>query len=74
MRQFELKKHGKTKYNVCWGYGTITDFDDHSCLTYAGIVQFKDDYNLTDGSIYEVKSIDLSLNKKNVLQVIVALK
>ena len=72
MKQLELKKHGKTKYNVCWGYGTITDTDD--ILTYTGIVHLKDEYNLTDGSIYEVKSIDLSFNKKNVLQIVVALK
>lgn len=72
MKQLELKKHGKTKYNVCWGYGTITDTD--SCLTYTGIVQFKDDYTVVDGSIYQVNSIDLGFNKKNILQVVVALK
>ena len=72
MKQLELKKHGKTKYNVCWGYGTITDTDDQ--LTYTGIVQFKDDYTLTDGSIYQIKSIDLGFNKKNVLQIVIALK
>lgn len=72
MKQLELKKHGKTKYNVCWGYGTITDTED--TFTYTGIVQFKDDYTLTDGSIYQIKSIDLGFNKKNVLQIVVALK
>lgn len=72
MKQLELKKHGKTKYNVCWGYGTITDTDDIS--TFTGIVQFKEEYNLTDGSIYEIKSIDLLINKKNVLQITLALK
>jgi len=72
MKRLELKKHGKTKYNVCWGYGTITDDDD--LITYTGIFQFKDDYKLLDGSFYEVRSIDLGLNKKNVLQVVVALK
>ena len=67
MIQLELKKHGKTKYNVCWGYGTITD--SNSSITYTGIVQFKDDYKLTDGSVYEIKSLDLGQNKKNVLQI-----
>lgn len=72
MIQLELRKHGKTKYNVCWGYGTITDTDNS--LTYTGIIQFKDDYNVIDGSIYGIKSIDLGFNKKNVLQIVVALK
>lgn len=72
MKQLELKKHGKTKYNLCWGYGTITDTTDF--ITYTGIVQFKDEYNLIDGSIYEIKSLDLGHNKKNVLQIVVALK
>ena len=72
MIQLELRKHGKTKYNVCWGYGTITDTERP--ITYTGIIQFKDEYNLTDGSIYEVKSLDLGQNKKDVLQIAVALK
>ena len=72
MKQLELKKHGKTKYNVCWVYGTITDTDD--VISYTGIVQFKEEYNLVDGSIYQVKELQFSLNKKNVLQILVALK
>lgn len=72
MIQLELKKHGKTKYNTCWGYGTVTDTERP--ITYTGIVRFTDEYNLTDGSIYEVKSVDLGFNKKNVLQIFIALK
>ena len=72
MKQLELKKHGKTKYNVCWGYGTLTDTED--VISYTGIIQFQDDYKLLDGSIYEVKEIQLGLNKKNVLQIVVALR
>ena len=72
MKQLELKKHGKTKYNVCWGYGTLTDTND--IISYTGIIQFKDEYNLIDGSIYEVKEIQIGLNKKNVLQIVVALR
>lgn len=72
MIQLELKKHGKTKYNVFWGYGTLTDTDKP--ITYTGIIQFNDEYNLTDGSVYEVFSLDLSLNKKNVPRFSVALK
>lgn len=68
--QFELKKSGKTKFNQNWGYGTLT----YGLINYTGIVQFKEDYILTNGSIYEVKSIDLSINKKGVLQIILALK
>lgn len=71
MKQLELKKHGKTKYNTCWGYGTITDTIEQ--FTFTGIIEFKDDYNLTDGSIYQIKSIDLGFNKKNILRIVVAL-
>lgn len=68
--QFELKKSGKTKYNQFWGYGTLTS----NLIHYTGIVQFEQEYQLTDGSIYEVKSIFLSLNKKGILQLTIALK
>lgn len=68
--QFELKKSGKTKFNQSWGYGTLTS----NLVNFTGIVQFKEDYKLTDGSIYEVKSIDLYINKKGMLQITLALK
>lgn len=68
--QFELRKSGKTKFNQSWGYGTLTS----NLINFTGIVQFKEDYKVTDGCVYEVKSIDLSINKKGVLQIILALK
>lgn len=68
--QFELKKSGKTKFNQSWGYGTLTS----NLVTYTGIVQFKEDYRLVDGSIYEVKSIELYTTRKGNLQITLALK
>lgn len=72
MINITIKKHGKTKYNVCWAYATI--FDTEGLLCYTGIVQLKEDYAIVDGSTYSISSVDLGFNKKNVLQVIVALK
>ena len=70
IKQFELSKHGKTKYNVCWGYGVIT----YGSFTYKGLVMFAEDYQLVDGSIYEISKIHCHFNKKNIFTITLALK
>lgn len=70
IKQFELRKSGKTQFNQPWGYGTLTT----ELFNYTGIVTFKEDYKVTDGCIYEVTSIDLRINKKGNLIFTIALK
>lgn len=67
--KLELTKSGTNKVGM-WCIGTlITDN-----IEYSGLFNLDKQYNVVDGSIYEVSLIKAKLDRKGILRITLALK
>ena len=67
--RLELTKSGKNKVGM-WCIGTITT----SNWEYSGLFNLDKEYNVVDGSIYEVSYIKARTDRKGILRITLVLK
>ena len=67
--KLEITKSGKNKVGM-WCIGTLTSDN----FEYNGLFNLDKEYQVVDGSIYEVKYIKSRTNRKGILRITLVLK
>lgn len=69
MMKLELTKSGKNKVGM-WCIGTLVN----EYFEYSGLFSLDKEYNVVDGSIYEVSLVKCRTDRKGILRITLALK
>ena len=67
--KLELTKSGKNKVGM-WCIGTLVSDN----FEYNGLFNLDKEYNVVDGSIYEVKDVKARTDRKGILRITLVLK